>query len=31
MHAAEKVRDAGYKRWDVYTPFPVHGMDKAMG
>jgi hypothetical protein len=30
-HAAEKVRDAGYKRWDVYTPFPVHGLDKAMG
>jgi Protein of unknown function (DUF3341) len=29
--AAEKVRDAGYKRWDVHTPFPVHGMDKAMG
>jgi len=31
MHAAEKVRDAGYKRWDVYTPFPIHGMDDAMG
>ena len=31
MHAAEKVRDAGYTRWDVFTPFPVHGMDKAMG
>ena len=31
MHAAEKVRDAGYRRWDVYTPFPVHGMDDAMG
>jgi hypothetical protein len=31
MHAAEKVRDAGYRRWDVFTPFPVHGMDKAMG
>jgi len=31
MHAAEKVRDAGYTRWDVYTPFPVHGMDNAMG
>lgn len=30
-HAAEKVRDAGYRRWDVHTPFPVHGMDKAMG
>ena len=31
MHAAEKVRDAGYKRWDVLTPFPIHGMDPAMG
>lgn len=31
MHAAETVRDAGFKRWDVHTPFPVHGMDKAMG
>jgi hypothetical protein len=31
MHAAEKVRDAGFKKWDVFTPFPVHGMDKAMG
>lgn len=30
-HAAEKVRDAGYRRWDVYSPFPVHGMDEAMG
>ncbi len=30
-HAAEQIRDAGFKRWDVYTPFPVHGMDKAMG
>ncbi|MDQ2659486.1 MAG: DUF3341 domain-containing protein [Verrucomicrobiota bacterium] len=30
-HAAEKVRDAGYKRWDVYSPFPIHGMDDAMG
>lgn len=31
MHAAERVRDAGYRRWDVFTPFPVHGMDRAMG
>jgi hypothetical protein len=31
LHAAEKVRDAGFTRWDVHTPFPVHGMDKAMG
>lgn len=31
LHAAEKIRDAGFKRWDVHTPFPVHGMDAAMG
>jgi len=31
LHAAETVRDAGFKRWDVHTPFPIHGMDDAMG
>ena len=31
LHAAEKVRDAGYSRWDCMTPFPVHGLDSAMG
>ena len=31
MHAAEKIRDEGYKIWDVHSPFPVHGMDDAMG
>lgn len=30
-HAAQKVRDAGYKNWDCITPFPVHGLDGAMG
>jgi hypothetical protein len=29
--AAEKVRDQGYKWWDCYTPFYIHGLDKAMG
>lgn len=29
--ACEKTRDAGYLIWDSYTPFPVHGLDKAMG
>lgn len=29
--AAKKVRDAGYKHWDVYSPFPIHGIDAAMG
>jgi hypothetical protein len=31
MHAAEALRDAGYTKFDAHTPFPVHGMDKAMG
>jgi len=30
-HAAEKVRDEGFQRWDVHSPFPIHGMDGAMG
>jgi len=31
MAAAEKCRDAGYRWWDCHTPFPVHGLDGAMG
>jgi Ni/Fe-hydrogenase subunit HybB-like protein len=29
--ACERVRDAGFRRWDAHTPFPVHGLDRAMG
>lgn len=29
--AVKKVRRAGYKIHDVFTPFPIHGLDKAMG
>src|SRR5678815_620485 len=29
--AAEKVRDAGFSQWDVYAPFPIHGIEEAMG
>jgi hypothetical protein len=29
--AAEHVRDAGYRKWDCHTPYPVHGLDEAMG
>ena len=29
--AVKKVRTAGYKIHDIYTPFPVHGLDHAMG
>jgi hypothetical protein len=31
LHACEQVRDAGYEKWDAHTPFPVHGLDRAMG
>jgi hypothetical protein len=29
--ACERVRDAGYRQWDAHSPFPVHGIEKAMG
>lgn len=29
--AAEKLRDSGYKKFDCHSPFPIHGMDDAMG
>jgi len=31
MEAAKKVNAAGYRWWDCHTPFPVHGLDFAMG
>ena len=31
IQAAQRVREAGYTRWDCHTPFPVHGLDRAMG
>lgn len=30
-NACEGVRDAGYTRWDAHAPFPVHGLERAMG
>ena len=29
--AARAVRRAGFLRWDVHSPFPIHGIDFAMG
>jgi hypothetical protein len=29
--AAQKVRDAGYTKWDLHTPFPIHDIESAMG
>lgn len=31
LQAAEKVRENGFTQWDTYSPFPIHGMDQAMG
>lgn len=31
IEAARAVRDEGYRFWDCHTPFPVHGLDGAMG
>src|SRR5690554_4138745 len=28
---AQRLREAGFRWWDCHTPFPVHGLDKAMG
>jgi mono/diheme cytochrome c family protein len=30
IHAASEVASKGYKKFDVFTPYPVHGMDDAM-
>lgn len=30
IQAAENTVKAGYKKFDVHTPYPVHGMDHAM-
>ena len=29
--AAGAVRKAGFSRWDVHSPFPIHGIDHVMG
>ncbi len=31
MHAAEAAREEGYTHFDTHSPFPIHGMDGAMG
>jgi mono/diheme cytochrome c family protein len=31
LDACRRVRDAGYKQTDAFTPFPVHGIEKALG
>jgi hypothetical protein len=31
MRACAQVRDEGFSRWDAHTPFPIHGLARAMG
>ncbi len=31
LEAIEKVRAAGYTRFDAFAPFPIHGLDESMG
>lgn len=31
LGAARNLSQAGYTKWDAHTPFPVHGMERAMG
>ncbi|MDZ7715847.1 MAG: DUF3341 domain-containing protein [Balneolaceae bacterium] len=31
IDVAEKVEKSGYNKYDTYAPFPIHGMEKAMG
>lgn len=31
LEAVKAVRKAGFSRIDTHTPFPIHGMDAAMG
>jgi hypothetical protein len=31
IEAVKAVRQAGFSKFDTHTPFPIHGMDKAMG
>ena len=31
LEAAKKIHSLGFCKWDVYSPFPIHGMDHAMG
>ena len=31
VHAVEDLRQKGYSQIDTFSPFPIHGMDRAMG
>jgi hypothetical protein len=31
LKAAAEIRDAGFRKFDFHTPYPLHGLDDAMG
>jgi hypothetical protein len=31
LRAGQKLRAEGYDKWEAFTPFPIHGLDKIMG
>jgi hypothetical protein len=31
LAAVQRLREAGYRRLDTFSPFPVHGMESALG
>jgi Ni/Fe-hydrogenase subunit HybB-like protein len=31
LEAARRLHERGYRRFDTHSPFPVHGMEQAMG
>jgi hypothetical protein len=31
VHAAQQMRRDGFTRVDAFSPFPIHGMDRALG
>ena len=31
LDACTQIREEGFKRWDAHVPFPLHGLEAAMG
>ena len=31
LNAVKKSKEEGFRIWECFTPFPVHGLDEAMG
>ena len=31
VHAAAKIREAGYRYYEAYSPFPVEGLSRGHG